>query len=64
MNFKITKIEKIKKHAEFDTDYMQNLHVCRLLITPDEKKEVIIVFTIVKMNVIKNKNFILNNMFV
>ena len=38
MNFKITKIEKIKKHAEFDTDYMQNLHVCRLFITPDEKK--------------------------
>lgn len=38
MNFKIIKIEQIKRHEEFDADYMQNLHVCKLVVTPDERK--------------------------
>ena len=39
MEFKIIKIEEIKKHNEFDTIYMKQLHVCASFLTKDEKKE-------------------------
>lgn len=39
MEFKIIKIEEIERHEEFESTYMNKLHVCKKYLTKDEIKE-------------------------